>query len=305
MKTIGQWIAHCEQLLDNAGLYFGHGTDNAHDEAAWLVTWVAAPRSDPDEINPDMPVGSEQANQLRTLIKQRIEHKLPMAYVLGEAAFAGLRFEVNSDVLVPRSPIAELIGSGFEPWFDVRCAERVLDLCTGCGCIGIALAVHHPKLQVDLADISGAALDVARRNVNRHGVAGRVRLVQSDLFAALGDQRYNLIVSNPPYVPEREIPALPAEYRAEPAIGLSSGNDGLDLPLRIISRAANHLEPGGILICELGDSAGCLQDLLPKTPFIWLEFEHGGEGVFTIDREGLLASQASINRAMENRLDVV
>jgi ribosomal protein L3 glutamine methyltransferase len=222
------------------------------------------------------------------LLERRIEERRPLAYLLGEAWFYGLRFRVDESVLVPRSPLAELIAAGFRPWLKTETIGSALDLCTGSGCIAVAMACHLPGVPIDAADISAAALAVARRNVALHGMDDRVRLVRSDLFKSLHGRRYDLIVSNPPYVPETQLPDLPAEYRREPVLALAAGQDGLALVLRILAAAPAHLADDGMLICEVGESAGRLQRRLPFAEFTWLEFEHGGGGVFTIGREALV-----------------
>ena len=221
------------------------------------------------------------------VLDQRCGLRVPLAYVLGSAWFAGLEFIVDKNVLVPRSPLAELILDQYQPWVQPGSVNRALDLCTGSGCIATATAVHMPGVRVDAADISAAALEVARRNVEQHQVGERVTLLQSDLFKALPPVKYDLIVSNPPYVPSGSISDLPAEYCAEPGLGLASGEDGLDAVLAILLDAPDYLGEDGILVCEVGESEDCLAEALPSVPFIWLEFERGGSGVFVLTREQL------------------
>ena len=220
---------------------------------------------------------------------RRIEQRTPVAYLVGEAWFAGLPFNVDERVLVPRSPIAELIQNEFQPMLDAP-PRRALDLCTGSGCIGIATALAFPDCQVDLADISQDALAVADSNIRRHGVEGRVRVIQSDLFQGLADEgvRYDLIVSNPPYVSAEEVAELPAEYHQEPALGLLSEDDGLAIPLQILRQAPDFLSEQGVLILELGYSWSVLAERYPQLPVTWLEFDNGGEGVLAIDRASLI-----------------
>lgn len=253
----------------------------------------------------DSKVTGEEAATVRALLRERIEQRMPLAYLLGEAWFCGLRFAVNQDVLVPRSPIAALVAQQFAPWVAPGKLGTVLDLCTGSGCIAVAVAVHSPDTMVVASDISERALAVANRNVIAHGLAGRVELIKSDLFLHMPPRRFDLIVSNPPYVPAAAISRLPLEYRAEPEVGLASGVDGLDLPLRILLDSANYLNQCGVLLCEAGESAGRLQRLLPEVPFTWLEFEQGGEGVFTMERQDLLEARERVREVMENRQDVV
>jgi ribosomal protein L3 glutamine methyltransferase len=301
---IGECIDRAEQAFLDSGLHFGHGTDNAGDEAAWLVLHVVGAKLDGSFDEWQQPVNPGQQQRIAALVKARLETRKPLAYLLGTAWFAGLEFEVNEHVLVPRSPMAELVLEGFSPWLDARTISRVLDLCTGSGCIGIATAAYLPWAQVDASDISNAALDLAARNVARHGVAGRVRLVQSDLFAALPGEVYDLIITNPPYVPQIASAGIPSEYQAEPALGLYSGDDGLDLCLRIMMQSPQHLNPGGVLVCEVGESAGRLAEALPQVPFTWLEFQSGGEGVFLLERESLLLANPAISALTEERASV-
>jgi ribosomal protein L3 glutamine methyltransferase len=228
------------------------------------------------------------------VIERRVVERVPAAYLIGRAWFAGLEMVVTPDVLVPRSPIAELVEVGFEPWVDGDQVGRVLDLCCGGGCIGIAAAVYLPEANVDLVDISAPALAVAERNAEHHGVTDRVRILASDLFAALGDARYDVIVSNPPYVSRAELERLPAEYRNEPHQGLFGGEDGLDIVVRILADAANHLTDDGVLILEVGSSAIALEERLPTLPFTWLDFERGGEGVCLLTRGQLERHQLEL-----------
>jgi len=212
-----------------------------------------------------------------------------------------LQFKSDTRALVPRSPIAELIQGGFSPWLDDRNVERALDLCTGSGCIGIAMAVHNPDWQVDLADISEEALSLARENIEYQDTSDRVRAIHSDLFAGLDGERYDLIVSNPPYVTEQEYAALPPEYSHEPALGLRAGDDGLDFALRILAEAADHLRDDGVLIVEVGESERALAALLPEVPFNWIEFNVGQMGVFVLDRDDLVAHAEAIGEVAKAR----
>lgn len=285
--TIQDFIRWGATRFNRAGLWFGHGTDNALDEAAHLVLGAL-------DLDPGLP-GAYRECRLTTaervaiadLIERRISERVPAAYLTGRAWFAGLAFEVSRDVLVPRSPIAELVEAAFDPWIDSARVVRVLDLCAGCGCIGIAAALYLPDADVDLVDISPAALEVARRNVRRHGVEDRIRVIESDLFDALAGQRFDVIVSNPPYVAAAELAGLPPEYHREPHLGLHGGEDGLDLVVRILREAGRHLTVGGILILEVGSAAPVLERRLPEVPWTWLEFERGGEGVLLLTREQL------------------
>jgi ribosomal protein L3 glutamine methyltransferase len=299
--NISQWIDQAEQEFIKAGLHYGHGTDNASDEAVWLVLHCVEAPLDGSFENWQQTVSPEQADRIRGLISTRLSSRQPLAYLLGSAWFAGLEFVVNDSVLVPRSPIAELILDRYSPWLKPGQLHRVLDLCTGCGCIAIANAVYLPGIRVDAVDISSSALEVAKLNVERHGVADQVQLIQSDLFAELAGQEYDLIVTNPPYVADFQRSNLPAEYQAEPELGLYSGEDGLDLCLRIMLQSPHHLAEDGILICEVGESADRLSAVLPAVPFLWLEFHSGGEGIFLLGKDVLLQSASHIEALIEER----
>lgn len=300
-QTAGALAEHCRDIMQAADLHFGHGTDNAQDEAAWLVLHVMGQDLDGSFEDWDLPVSASSKAEILDLLGQRIRTRMPLAYLLGEAWFCGLAFEVGPAVLVPRSPMAELISRDFTPWVQSDGLRHVLDLCTGSACIGIAMAARWPQLRVVASDISRAALEVAQRNCLRHAVHERVELVRSDLFEALGGQRFDLIVSNPPYVPDDVVAGLPPEYRAEPRLGLASGGDGLDLPLRILLDAANYLEENGVLVCEVGESAGALQQALERVPLTWIDFEQGGEGVFTMNRQALHGAMPMVRDAIERR----
>ncbi len=301
LATIVDFIRYGASRFGAAGLAFGHSYDNALDESTHLVLHALHL---PHDLAPTYGharlVAAEKENVL-ALIERRIAEHKPVAYLTGEAWFAGLKFKSDTRALVPRSPIAELIQSGFTPWLDEHPIERVLDLCTGSGCIGIAIAAHNPDWQVDLADISDDALALARENVEFQDVGGRVRVFKSDLFAGLDGERYDLIVSNPPYVTEQEFAALPAEYSHEPKLGLTAGDDGLDFALRILATAPDHLADDGVLIVEVGESERALIELLPQVPFNWIEFNVGQMGVFLLDRRDLVEHADAIRAATTAR----
>ncbi|MEW5251288.1 50S ribosomal protein L3 N(5)-glutamine methyltransferase [Microbulbifer discodermiae] len=273
-----------------AGLYFGHGTDNAWDEALLLVmhTLHLPPDSKPEVAQARLTM--DERREVMALLERRVHERLPAPYLTHEAHFGGLTFYVDHRVLVPRSPIGELISRDFQPWLQVE-PLSILDLCCGSGCIGIACAAAFPGARVDLADISSDAVEVAQININRHQLNERVRALVSDLFAGLEECSYELIVCNPPYVDAQDLARMPAEYRAEPEIALGSGDDGLDFTRRLLCQAAEHLQPDGILVCEVGNSREALEQAFPQVPFLWPEFEQGGHGVFVISREELLAYQ--------------
>jgi ribosomal protein L3 glutamine methyltransferase len=268
--------------MSAGGLHFGHGTEDPVAEAAVLVFHVIGARHEEAEQAYATRLDEQQCARLEQLVAERIETRKPAAYLVHEAWFAGLDFFVDERVLVPRSPIAELILDRFRPWLTADTVENVLDLCTGSGCIAVACALAFPEARVDASDVSAEALEVAAINVRRHGLEQRVRLVQSDLFAALTGRRYELIVSNPPYVGAAELASLPREYAHEPALGLAGGADGLQLVLGILDNAREHLQRGGLLVVEVGASQEALEHACPRVPFTWVEFEHGGGGVFVM-----------------------
>ena len=284
--SVGELIEQGARRLRRARVFFGHGTDNARDESAALVLHALG-FSHTDPAVYARRVGLRGQERVRALLTRRIEERIPAVYLTGESWFAGLPFYVDPRVLIPRSPIAELIERRFAPWLDARRIGRVLDMGCGSGCIAIACAKALPWAQVDAADISAAALEVAARNVRRHRLGRRVHLVQSDHFSALRTARYDLIVSNPPYVGTREFASLPPEYRHEPALALRSGRAGLDAVRVLLAEARGHLRPGGVLIVEVGNTERALERAFPQLPFLWLQFERGGGGVFLLGDEQL------------------
>ncbi|WP_020210453.1 50S ribosomal protein L3 N(5)-glutamine methyltransferase [Gilvimarinus chinensis] len=288
LSSVRDFIRYGASEFNRAGLYFGHGTDNAWDEAVQLVcAAISLTGFDNPAILEARLTHSEKLAVLDYFVR-RIEKRMPAAYITRHARFCGLDFYVDERVLVPRSPIAELIEQNFAPWL-LDAPEYILDLCTGSGCIGIACAYQFPDAQVALSDISADALAVAERNVAEHDLSYRVKTVQSDLFAGLAGQCFDLIVSNPPYVDEEDLAAMPAEFQAEPEIGLGSGADGLAFTRRLLSEVPNYLNDGGLLVVEVGNSAAALVEAFPDLPFTWVEFERGGHGVFVLTREQLVA----------------
>lgn len=288
LQTGLDWVRWCASRFAAADLDFAHGNGDALDEALALVLDVI-------HMEPGLPDALLQGRLTRAerercleLAEARIETRKPLAYLTGTARFAGLRFKVDERVLVPRSPIAELIENGFQPWVDAEQVDGILDLCAGSGCIGIACAYAFPEARVDLVDLSEDALAVARQNVQLHELGDRVEVLSSDLMAELpSDRRYDLIVSNPPYVDAEEMARLSAEHRAEPAFGLASGQDGLDHTRRILVQALDRLSPAGMLVVEVGASAAAMEAAYPELPLIWPELERGGTGVFMLSGQDL------------------
>jgi ribosomal protein L3 glutamine methyltransferase len=282
--TVADLIRHGAATFERAGLAYGHGTDNAVDEAAALVFHaLGLDHADAEAAYARRPDPGPVARVL-ALFEERIARRVPAAYLMGRMWFAGLEFEVDERVIVPRSPFAELIATRFEPWVDPESVRHILDIGTGSGCMAVACAQAFPQARVDAVDLSADALEIARRNVARHGVGGRVRLLGGDCYGPVGDECYDLIVSNPPYVSDAEMDALPPEYRHEPDRALRAGTDGLDVVRRILAGAPAHLAPAGVLVVEVGDSEERLVAAYPRLPFVWLEFEHGGGGVFLLRR---------------------
>ncbi len=285
--TVEQLIHYGTLLFEQSELWFGHGTDNAFDEAAELVFFGAGLRHEDAAEAYSQQLGASERAAILALFERRIRERIPAAYLTHRMWFAGHEFYVDERVLVPRSPLAELVEARFQPWIAPAKIRRILDIGTGSGCIAVASALAVPEARVDASEVSEDALAVTAINIAKHGVQARVRAIRSDVFDALRGERYDIIVSNPPYVGDAEMAGLPAEYRHEPATALHSGADGLDVVRRILSGAAAHLEPHGILIVEVGNSEAALTKAFPRVPFTWLEFERGGGGVFLLTAEQL------------------
>lgn len=300
LTTIIDFIRFGASRFTAAGLSFSHSYDNALDEATQLVLHALYLPHDLNPIYGKAKLVTEEKARILALFDRRIKERIPACYLTGEAWFAGLSFKSDSRALVPRSPIAELIENSFEPWLGGRTIERMLDLCTGSGCIAIATAHYHPDWQVDAADISEDALALAKENIARLETPN-VCLLHSDLFRGLKDEIYDLIVTNPPYVTHAETDALPEEYAHEPELGLRAGDDGLDLALEILRGAPAHLSEHGLLICEVGESERHLVKLLPDVPFAWIEFKVGQMGVFVIERADILAHHDKIKALAATR----
>lgn len=288
LQTVRDFIRYGISLFESAGAFYGHGTDNPLDEASQLVLFGLKLPADLPGHFMDANLTPAEKERVLDLLERRAAERVPAAYITHEAWFANLKFYVDERVLVPRSPIAELIDQQFMPWLEFEQTERILDLCTGSGCIAIACAFAFPETHVDAVDISTDALAVAKINVEQYGLTQQVQLIESDLMNNLGGQRYDLIVSNPPYVDASEIDAMPEEFRHEPALGLASGPDGLDAVSRILAEAASHLTDDGVLVVEVGVSEAALVEKFPSLPFLWLDFEHGGSGVFLLTRKQLV-----------------
>lgn len=288
--SLSQLIRDVAQRFADSDAFYGHGTDNPDDEARWLVVGSVGLELDASEALLSRLATTPEQDLINRRVAQRLETKLPTAYLLGEAWFAGERYYVTEDTLVPRSPFAELIFAKFGHWLQGKPPARVLDLCSGSGCIGIATALAFPEAVVDLGELSPAAIAVARRNIKRHDLLHRVTAVESDLFANLSG-KYNLILSNPPYVPTFEYESLPEEYYREPKLGLEAGEDGLDLVIPMLQRAPDYLEDGGWLFVEVGNTEDYLAECFPEIPFQWIDFAHGGSGVFALSKQQLIDAQ--------------
>jgi len=283
-------ILWTEKIFNQNDIFFGHGTDNALDEAAYLISYCADMPVNFTDDDLDYQLTSTQRDKVSEALALRIEQKIPVAYITNKAYFFGLEFNVNESVLIPRSPIAELIAEQFSPWFDYKTWQEknnqpleILDMCTGSGCIAIACATAFDSAHVDAVDISEAALDVANSNIKKHNLENHVHAIQSDMFKNLPQKKYDIIVSNPPYVTQDEIDNLPDEYHKEPSQGLYAANEGLEFAISLLKNANQFLSEEGIIVIEVGNSAEALQNYYPNIPFTWLEFEMGGEGVLLLD----------------------
>jgi ribosomal protein L3 glutamine methyltransferase len=286
LTTVADFLRWMTTRLSRADVYFGHGTDNAWDEAAALLCGRLGVAAEKLEYVLAARLTESERNELVRLLERRIVHRVPVPYLVGEAWFAGRRYLIEPDVLIPRSPIAELINAQFAPWL-ARLPDRILDLGAGSGCIGIACAHAFPNAEVVLSDIDEAALALARRNVAGHRLGDRVRVVRADVFDGMPDGRFDLIVTNPPYVSSSDLAEMPREYQHEPLRALAAGVDGLDIVRRILAQARVWLTPDGLLVGEVGASASNLVAAFPELPFFWPELEQGGHGVFVIEAGGL------------------
>ena len=290
--TLGALLRAAEERLQQAGVAFGHGTTNAWDEAAYLVLHALSLPLDRLEVFLDARLTQHERAKLGELLARRIDARVPAAYLTREAWLGEFRFYVDERVIIPRSFIAELLPDGLAPWIpDPSAIRAALDLCTGSGCLAILLAHAYPEADVDAVDLSSDALAVAQRNVADYGLAGRINLIRSDLYANLVEKSYDLVISNPPYVTDRSMDALPAEYRHEPAMALAGGDDGLDAVRGIVKDAPRFLNPGGLLVVEVGHGRAAVESAYPRMPFVWLETEGHDDAVFAIPREDIVAGR--------------
>lgn len=287
LKTLRDFIRYALSEFSRHEIYFGHGTDNAWDEALFLCLHPLHIPYDKAEHCLDAILLPQEKNDLLNLITRRIEQRIPAAYLIHTAYFADLKFYVDQRVLIPRSPMAESIEAHFSPWIDEENVSTILDLCTGSGCMAIAAAHAFTDAMIDAVDISQDALDVALINVRQYQLEDQVSLIQSDLFSELNEKRYDIIMSNPPYVDDHDFKTMPKEFHHEPRLGLAAGVDGLEFVEKILRQAKNHLTEHGILITEVGNSQYALMERYPDVPFVWLDFERGGTGVFLLTRRDL------------------
>jgi ribosomal protein L3 glutamine methyltransferase len=289
LHTIGDYLRFATSEFNQAELFFGHGTNNAWHEAITLVMFALHLPTQLSEQVFNCRLTLNEKTSVLALLKRRIVEQLPAAYLTNHAQFAGLPFYVDERVLVPRSPIGELIEQHFSPMYSAENApKRILDLCTGSGCIAIACAVAFPEAEVDALDLSVDALNVAQINIENHGLSAQVIPIQSDVFSGIEGQCYDLIVTNPPYVDQEDVDALPQEFLHEPEMGLGSGEDGLDIVREILAQAARYLNDNGVLICEVGNSQIHVEQVYSRVPFTWLTFENGGHGVFMLTKAQLI-----------------
>ena len=289
IQTIGSLLEQGEAFFEQNQLYYGHGTDCPWDEAVYLLSYELGLPPQADRSLLDKSLSDDQVKRIELLFKRRVDERLPAPYLTGQAWFCSLPFYIDQRVIVPRSPIAELIYNQFQPWC-ISSPSKILDLCTGSGCIGIACSYAFQEAEVVLSDICPDALAVAQINVDQHDVADRVMILQSDLFENFDAEHahsFDLIVSNPPYVDADDLASMPEEYSHEPTLALASGADGLDFTRRLLKQAVHYLSDQGVLVVEVGNSAEALEQAFPQVPFTWLEFEQGGQGVFVITREQL------------------
>lgn len=287
LVTILDFLRFSLSCAENAQLFYGHGTDNAWDDMRSLILRSLSLPYDVDPLLLNARLTTGERKHLCIQLDKRINQRVPVPYLIKEAYFCDLPFYVDERVLIPRSPIGELINNQFSPWVEVDQVHHILDLCTGSGCIAIACCYAFPEAQVDAVDISSEALSVAAMNCERLEVTNQLQLIESDCFMAVSDKKYDLIVSNPPYVGKEEMQTLPDEYRHEPVLALETGDNGLTIIEKILKSAHAYLSEHGVLIVEVGNSEEALYDKYPSVPFTWLEMSNGGQGVFLLTKQQL------------------
>ncbi len=290
LESIQDFIRWTYSRFRRSDIFYGHGTDNPWDEAVQLVLGALALPLDFDKEFLDSRLTYNEKKHILKLVDVRINQREPLPYLLGEAWFMGLPFKVTKDTLIPRSPIMALIQNEFQPWLQ-QYPLNILDMCTGSGCLGIAAALTFEDANVDITDLSDAALDVAQQNIAMHEVEDRVTAIQSDMFDGLSGKQYDLIICNPPYVDAEDYESAPEEFHNEPELALTSGVDGLDFTRKFLTQAADYLHDNGIIVYEVGNSEVALQEAYPDTPFMWVELENGGNGVFVLTKEELKTLQ--------------
>ena len=300
LETIRDYLRWAVSRFTEANLYYGHGTDCPWDEALHLVLQGLYLPLDIDQKILDAKLTHVERQKIIQWVYRRVVDRIPLPYLTKTAWFAGMKFYVDERVIVPRSPIGELIRHHFTPWIDIDSIHHMLDLCTGSGCIGIASAYVFKKATIVLSDISDQALEVAKRNIQEHGLQDRLKVILSDIFQQLPNQKFDLIIANPPYVDADGLSTMPREFLKEPVIALGSGQDGLDITCNILSNACDYLTENGTLIVEVGDSQHALRQKFPEVPFTWIHFEDGGDGVFLLNYENLLKYRAIFNDGKRN-----
>jgi len=299
LHTVADYCRYGATLFNQAELFYGHGSETAFNDAYILVMYALSLPNDVDDSIMSCRLVESEKHNILALFNRRVEEQIPVAYITNIAYFAQLPFYVDERVLIPRSPIGELIENQFFPYIAVnKSPKRILDLCTGSGCIAIACASYFSEAEVDAVDLSEDALNVAQMNIENHGLSEQVIPIQSDVFSGVEGHSYDLIVSNPPYVDQQDIDSLPQEYLHEPEMGLGCGTDGLDIVRVILAQSAQHLNEGGLLFCEVGNSEVHVKALYKEVPFTWLSFERGGHGVFMLTKAQLEEFSAVFKTAL-------
>ena len=292
LHTIRDWLRYAVSRFEEAGIFYGHGTANAYDEAAWLILSALHLPQDTLENFFDAVILEQERRKLAHLIERRVTERIPTAYLVREAWLKGYKFYVDERVIIPRSFIAELLENSLSPWVEYPdMIESAADICTGSGCLGILLADAFPSADIDVVDISSDAIAVANINIANYGLQDRVHAIKSDMFTSLAGKTYDLIISNPPYVDASSMASLPAEYRNEPQGALGSGIGGLDHTDTLLREAPKHLNDGGLLVVEIGHNRDALLEAYPELPFTCLEVEAGNEFVFLLTKEQLIINQ--------------